>query len=515
MGEPTATDFCNDYTSLCPSDPAWGTSASECTRIASNLAVSAVSPAAGPEVSGNTLGCRVYHLGVAASQSSQSARDLHCGHASSTGRQVCVGHPAVLQFCSSFISTCGTQMGWADESECADTAEQLIRGDLNDASGDTLECRIYHLGVARNSTAASDRDFHCGHASAAGNDVCVETPTSRQFCDDFITTCGTSEGDWATTDQCQAAQLSTIAGADGATSGDTTACRMYHLGVAKMRNGIGAHLRTHCSHASSNGGGVCTGAPSVADFCAEYAATCSMNATVCQGWAANLTAGTVGDISGNTLACRAYHVLAAKSNAPPGAEAHCGHASQLGGGVCVDATPETNEDINGVFCDDFILTCGTERGYISAQQCRSGVSAYRSGEVGDQDGDSFACRNTYLQMALNGDRVDLNCDSASPDSRVCADLQVAASSSSSSADHDDLGDAAITAIFLAVIFGIFIIVIAEMHYQRAAREHRNYIAKERARAPSGTVAMHSNPTYVAGAVPAGAAAKSEEYGFNG
>lgn len=67
-------------------------------------------------------------------------------------------------------------------------------------------------------------------------------------------------------------------------------------------------------------------------FCADNVATCAGTytdaaacETICAGFAD-------GDTSGNTLACRVYHLGAAASDAAT----HCPHTAEDGGGVCVD-----------------------------------------------------------------------------------------------------------------------------------------------------------------------------------
>jgi hypothetical protein len=77
-----------------------------------------------------------------------------------------------------------------------------------------------------------------------------------------------------------------------------------------------------------------TSVSACATFCADYATTCAATVafddceTACAGWAE----GTEGDTSGNTLACRAYHLGAASTDAAT----HCPHAAADGGGVCID-----------------------------------------------------------------------------------------------------------------------------------------------------------------------------------
>ncbi len=58
--------------------------------------------------------------------------------------------------------------------------------------------------------------------------------------------------------------------------------------------------------------------------------------------------GTSGDTSGNTAACREYHLSVAATDATA-ATIHCPHASPDGGGVCVASTPP--------FCTQYQTVC--------------------------------------------------------------------------------------------------------------------------------------------------------------
>jgi hypothetical protein len=278
---------------------------------------------------------------------------------------------------------------------------------------------------------------------------------------------------------------------------------MYHLGAAKSR--IAPGLRAHCGHASSTGASVCVGRPSAQDFCAELASTCSENATDCAAWASALTAGDVTDIAGNTLGCRIYHVLAAKADAAPGTAAHCTHASEFGGGQCIDTTTQSPDVAQASFCERFISTCGTGLGWSTASACDAAVSQLPAGISGQTQFNTAACREYHLGVAITfgvgePNRM-LHCTHASDDGgNVCVGSapgisNAAGATGASSTNNDDLDDTAIVAIVLAIFFGIIIIAMAEMHYQRAAREYRLYLAKEKALSGSPSLGMTHNPTY--------------------
>ena len=60
-------------------------------------------------------------------------------------------------------------------------------------------------------------------------------------------------------------------GASGDSSGDTLACRVFHLGLATASADAAT---THCPHASASGGGVCVSAQATS-FCSSYDSTCA------------------------------------------------------------------------------------------------------------------------------------------------------------------------------------------------------------------------------------------------
>ena len=68
----------------------------------------------------------------------------------------------------------GHSGAWDD---CGADFPAFAVGAADARSGDSQNCRKYHLGVAN----ATDPDIHCLHASRDGDGVCV----APQFCADF------------------------------------------------------------------------------------------------------------------------------------------------------------------------------------------------------------------------------------------------------------------------------------------------------------------------------------------
>jgi hypothetical protein len=64
-------------------------------------------------------------------------------------------------FCTDVIATCvDANVVYADMNECMTACGDFVVGTNGDMTGDTLECRITHLGLA-----AADPDTHCSHTA--------------------------------------------------------------------------------------------------------------------------------------------------------------------------------------------------------------------------------------------------------------------------------------------------------------------------------------------------------------
>ena len=122
--------------------------------------------------------------------------------------------------------------------------------------------------------------------------------------------------------------------------------------------------------------GVCTVPPTL---CEQYCATLEANCTEgnvqafdvdCETACASWPEGDEGDTAANTTHCRLYHATAAADDA----ELHCPHASESGGGVCVDPDPCEN-----VVCDappEAMCDGNTAMTYAAEGTCADGVCSY-------------------------------------------------------------------------------------------------------------------------------------------
>jgi hypothetical protein len=159
------------------------------------------------------------------------------------------------------------------------------------------------------------------------------------YCDSIIAACTATNNQYLDKATCVAmcANIPNDAGA-GAQSGDSLACRMYHLSVAATSS---ANAATHCPHAGPYGFGVCGSLCN--DFCEQdFAAAGPCKGTnypgldachtYCNGAAGgDAAAGAPGNSATSpSMACREYHL----ENAYGVAASHCPHAGEDGGGIC-------------------------------------------------------------------------------------------------------------------------------------------------------------------------------------
>jgi hypothetical protein len=110
------------------------------------------------DTTGNTIGCRLYHAGAAAADPV-----LHCPHAGPTGGNVCGSW--CDNYCQLMAKNCTGSNAVYDAATCMTKCAMIpTSGQVNDAAGNTIQCRIYHLGVA-----ATDPVLHCPHSKTAAD----------------------------------------------------------------------------------------------------------------------------------------------------------------------------------------------------------------------------------------------------------------------------------------------------------------------------------------------------------
>lgn len=160
--------------------------------------------------------------------------------------------PDCTSYCTASLANCASmEPQYSDMASCLGTCAAFTPGSASDTSGNTLGCRLYHTTAAASLPGME----HCLHGGPAGYGVCG-TSQCEAFCQIAQHACTGANQQWASVAACMS-DCATMAGstpdvpvgapdyATSETSGDTFACRMYHLTVAASS----ASLATvHCPH---------------------------------------------------------------------------------------------------------------------------------------------------------------------------------------------------------------------------------------------------------------------------
>ena len=256
--------------------------------------------------------------------------------------------------------------------------------DCDDAAAAILGCAPYSVCTA----AATCESLPPGCDEYCDKVMANCTGAQTQF--DDAADCKTHCADAATWDE----------GADGATSGNSIACRIYHADAAE------SDPVSHCGHAGPSGGNVCGG------WCDNYCQLSEKNCTgandfyfgmmTCEMVCATLpTSGSPGDVSGDTVQCRIHNLgLPAHLDADAG----CAAGDLDGGTVCVpdDYVEPTCTD----FCSDVVTNCtGDNEQFETVDQCDTfctDAAAWKPGSLDDTAVNSIGCR-TYHAGAAEAD----------------------------------------------------------------------------------------------------------------
>lgn len=166
MSSLSCADYCGTIQTNCKDANQQYTDEASCMAVCATFPIGTEA-----DKDGNTLGCRTYHAGAAA-----SGAGTHCPHAGPLGGGAC-GTDECDNFCEIAVAVCGDQMPppYADKGACMTACMGFVdtmTTPYNTAAtaGDTLACRMYHLTVA--SVDDASKDAHCPHIVEA-SPVCV------------------------------------------------------------------------------------------------------------------------------------------------------------------------------------------------------------------------------------------------------------------------------------------------------------------------------------------------------
>lgn len=164
-------DYCDRITATCVDEFEQYPSADVCVRYCEERA--ALPAGREGDETGNSVSCRFTHTGFAEENPPESLA-THCGHAGPTGGDLCGSwctnycHLALLNCPELFDSE---QAFCQSECEAAITAIP-VNGGPADTEGDTIQCRLTHLGLAGGEEAT--RPEHCAAASLDDSTRCVD-----------------------------------------------------------------------------------------------------------------------------------------------------------------------------------------------------------------------------------------------------------------------------------------------------------------------------------------------------
>jgi len=124
------------------------------------------------DTSGHTVGCRAYHSTVAVAQ---NAPAVHCPHAGPSGGDVCGSW--CENYCHLAMLNCtGSVQLYSTLAECTAACSTIpVNGKANDTTGDTVQCRIHHLGLAGTEPPTSQAQS-CPEGRTTGNTLCTGLP---------------------------------------------------------------------------------------------------------------------------------------------------------------------------------------------------------------------------------------------------------------------------------------------------------------------------------------------------
>jgi len=268
-------------------------------------------------------------------QQQQSLCDQYCTNAQAN----CTGANAI------YTSPAACQTACAAATTGASPAVPT-NGTTGATSGNTLQCRIYHLGTP----AAGAPATHCPHGQIVSSNT-IGGPADGPCAPPQLTACEVYCN--AVAASCTAATDNPYSGltgtcldvcntraawpATGAANSNSLSCRTTHAQLAASPG----PPAVHCPHAGPTGGGVCGNSaiagyssPAQSSYCDNYCYLALRNCTganvlyadaaACQTACNGLTVGTVANATtGNSVQCRINHLLAA--SATPAV--HCPHGS--------------------------------------------------------------------------------------------------------------------------------------------------------------------------------------------
>ncbi len=154
--------YCQDLMATCTADNSQYPDEQTCERICAGIDAGTSGSAAG-----DTIACRAIQQSNAKDELDPAASRTDCINAG-VSSSACAG-TACQAFCNADLALCGSQRtGYATAADCVTTCAtwgQNFVGALIGSTGNTLECRTYHLELSQTGNS-SDLETHCPHTGA-------------------------------------------------------------------------------------------------------------------------------------------------------------------------------------------------------------------------------------------------------------------------------------------------------------------------------------------------------------
>lgn len=175
--------YCDDIQATCTGTDQQFPDNATCSRFCT-----AMSPGEAGVASGDTVACRGVAVSNAKDEPNAATKHTDCvGGGVAAGQ--CVNNDPCTAFCALDLVLCGTQRtGYTDQNDCVTTCEtwgQSFDGQLIGSTGNTLQCRTYHLELSQTGDP-NNLETHCPHTgkvsarcfdSDAGADASADATT--------------------------------------------------------------------------------------------------------------------------------------------------------------------------------------------------------------------------------------------------------------------------------------------------------------------------------------------------
>ena len=241
------TSYCDETLANCTDELAVYSAREGCMGVCMAMPAGAVGEADGQ----HSVVCRLNQARLARASGEAS---FYCPRADVGGAALMPGGTRCGSDCESYCQLSDTLCPENTVPDCVQKCTGLPShtAAYHSYAGDSLQCRLAHLGAA-----TLDPDAHCPHTTLApqpGDAPCDSKPDAEPNCRDFcrlvMVACEGEDAAYASREQCLSVCASLEKGVASDTSGDTLGCRRHHAYAAFSDPSA-------CTAASPSGGDVC------------------------------------------------------------------------------------------------------------------------------------------------------------------------------------------------------------------------------------------------------------------